>query len=146
MKNIIDAPISVDKLPKKDAMERARKLLKQLGLEEKENAYPFQLSGGQQQRVSIARALALQPKILFFDEPTSALDPELTVEVLKVIKELAKQHMTMIIVTHEMQFAREVSDRIIFMEQGVIQEQGTPEEIFNSSNARVREFIGKMNA
>ena len=128
LKNIIDAPISVDKVPKKEAVERARKLLKQLGLEEKENAYPFQLSGGQQQRVSIARALALQPKILFFDEPTSALDPELTVEVLKVIKELAKQHMTMIIVTHEMQFAREVSDRIIFMEQGVIQEQGTPED------------------
>lgn len=146
LKNIIDAPISVDKLSKKEAIERARKLLKQLGLEEKENAYPFQLSGGQQQRVSIARALALQPKILFFDEPTSALDPELTVEVLKVIKELAKQHMTMIIVTHEMQFAKEVSDRIIFMEQGVIQEQGTPEEIFGSGNTRVREFIGKMSS
>ena len=87
----------------------------------------------------------MKPKILFFDEPTSALDPELTVEVLKVIKELAKQHMTMIIVTHEMQFAREVSDRIIFMEQGVIREQGTPEEIFNSTNSRVREFIGKMS-
>ncbi|MBQ7776432.1 MAG: amino acid ABC transporter ATP-binding protein [Lachnospiraceae bacterium] len=145
MKNIIDAPVSVEKVPKKEAEERAKKLLKQLGLEDKANAYPFQLSGGQQQRVSIARALALQPKILFFDEPTSALDPELTIEVLKVIKELAKEHMTMIIVTHEMQFAKEVSDRIIFMEQGVIQEQGTPEEIFASSNARVREFIGKMN-
>lgn len=146
LKNIIDAPVSVDKLSKKEAIERARKLLKQLGLEEKENAYPYQLSGGQQQRVSIARALALQPKILFFDEPTSALDPELTVEVLKVIKELAKQNMTMIIVTHEMQFAKEVSDRIIFMEQGVIQEQGTPEEIFGSNNTRVREFIGKMSS
>ena len=145
MKNIIDAPVSVEKVPKKEAEERAKKLLKQLGLEDKANAYPFQLSGGQQQRVSIARALALQPKILFFDEPTSALDPELTIEVLKVIKELAKEHMTMIIVTHEMQFAKEVSDRIIFMEQGVIQEQGTPEEIFASSNSRVREFIGKMN-
>ena len=145
MKNIIDAPVNVEKVPKKEAEERAKKLLKQLGLEDKANAYPFQLSGGQQQRVSIARALALQPKILFFDEPTSALDPELTIEVLKVIKELAKEHMTMIIVTHEMQFAKEVSDRIIFMEQGVIQEQGTPEEIFASSNARVREFIGKMN-
>ena len=145
LKNIIDAPVSVGKVPKKEAVEQARTLLKQLGLEEKENAYPFQLSGGQQQRVSIARALALKPKILFFDEPTSALDPELTVEVLKVIKELAKQHMTMIIVTHEMQFAREVSDRIIFMEQGVIREQGTPEEIFNSTNSRVREFIGKMS-
>ena len=146
LKNIIDAPVSVDKISRKEAEERAKKLLGQLGLEDKAEAYPFQLSGGQQQRVSIARALALQPKILFFDEPTSALDPELTVEVLKVIKELAKEKMTMIIVTHEMQFAREVSDRIIFMEQGLIQEQGTPEEIFTSSNARVREFIGKMNA
>ena len=145
MKNITDAPISVDKLPRQEAEARARTLLKQLGLEEKENAYPFQLSGGQQQRVSIARALALQPQILFFDEPTSALDPELTAEVLKVIRELAKQHMTMIIVTHEMQFAKEVSDRIIFMEQGVIQEQGTPEEIFSSSNTRVRDFIGKVS-
>ena len=145
MKNIIDAPVSVEKISKKEAQERALKLLKQLGLEDKADAYPHQLSGGQQQRVSIARALALQPKILFFDEPTSALDPELTIEVLKVIKELAKEHMTMIIVTHEMQFAKEVSDRIIFMEQGVIQEQGTPEEIFASQNARVREFIGKMN-
>lgn len=146
MKNIIDAPIHVDKVPRREAQERAQKLLKQLGLEDKASTYPFQLSGGQQQRVSIARALALQPKILFFDEPTSALDPELTGEVLKVIKELAKEHMTMIIVTHEMQFAREVSDRIIFMEQGLIQEEGTPDEIFTSSNARVREFIGKMNA
>ncbi len=146
MKNIIVAPVSVEKVPRREAEERAYKLLKQLGLEDKADAYPFQLSGGQQQRVSIARALALQPKILFFDEPTSALDPELTIEVLKVIKELAKEHMTMIIVTHEMQFAKEVSDRIIFMEQGVIQEQGTPEEIFASSNTRVREFIGKMNA
>ena len=145
MKNIIDAPVSVEKISKKEAQERAMKLLKQLGLEDKAESYPHQLSGGQQQRVSIARALALQPKILFFDEPTSALDPELTIEVLKVIKELAKDHMTMIIVTHEMQFAKEVSDRIIFMEQGVIQEQGTPEEIFASQNARVREFIGKMN-
>ena len=108
------------------------------------DVYPYQLSGGQQQRVSIARALALQPQILFFDEPTSALDPELTGEVLKVIRDLARQHMTMIIVTHEMQFARELSDRIIFMEQGVIQQQGTPEEIFTAPNARVKEFIGKF--
>lgn len=144
LKNIIDAPISVDKVPKKDAIERAEKLLAQLGLSDKRDAYPYQLSGGQQQRVSIARALALNPEILFFDEPTSALDPELTGEVLKVIKELAKEKMTMIIVTHEMQFAREVSDRIIFMEQGVIQANGTPEEIFASDNTRVREFIGKL--
>lgn len=126
--------------------KKAEFTLGSVGLLDKKDAYPYMLSGGQQQRVSIARALALQPKILFFDEPTSALDPELTVEVLKVIKELAKEHMTMIIVTHEMQFAREVSDRIIFMEQGLIQEQGTPEQIFTSSNARVRDFIGKMNA
>ena len=144
LKNIIDAPVSVDKVPKKEAIERAEKLLAQLGLSDKKDAYPFQLSGGQQQRVSIARALALNPEILFFDEPTSALDPELTSEVLKVIKELAKEKMTMIIVTHEMQFAREVSDRIIFMEQGVIQANGTPAEIFTSDNARVREFIGKL--
>ena len=144
LKNIIDAPINVDKVPKKEAIERAEKLLEQLGLSDKRDVYPYQLSGGQQQRVSIARALALQPKILFFDEPTSALDPELTGEVLKVIKELAKEHMTMIIVTHEMQFAREVSDRIVFMEGGVIVEQGTPDEIFASDNSRVREFIGKI--
>lgn len=144
LKNIIDAPVSVDKVPKKEAIERAEKLLAQLGLSDKRDAYPYQLSGGQQQRVSIARALALNPEILFFDEPTSALDPELTGEVLRVIKELAKEKMTMIIVTHEMQFAKEVSDRIIFMEQGVIQANGTPEEIFASDNARVREFIGKL--
>ncbi|MGN1180209.1 MAG: amino acid ABC transporter ATP-binding protein [Suilimivivens sp.] len=146
MKNIIDAPVTVDKVPKKEAKERAEKILSQLGLLDKADAYPYQLSGGQQQRVSIARALALQPKILFFDEPTSALDPELTGEVLKVIKELAKEHMTMIIVTHEMQFAKELSDRIIFMEKGIIQAEGTPEEIFCSSNERVRDFIGKFQS
>ena len=146
LKNITDAPVCVDKVPKEEAVERAKKLLEQLGLADKADAYPCQLSGGQQQRVSIARALALQPQILFFDEPTSALDPELTVEVLKVIKELAKQHMTMIIVTHEMQFAKEVSDKIIFMEGGHIKMQGTPEEIFASENERVKEFIGKLNA
>lgn len=144
MKNITDAPVAVDHMPKKEARERAEKLLLQLGLSDKADAYPYQLSGGQQQRVSIARALIRQPRILFFDEPTSALDPELTGEVLKVIRELAKEHMTMIIVTHEMQFAKELSDRIIFMEQGIIQAEGTPEEIFHSSNTRVREFIGKF--
>lgn len=146
MKNIIDAPMSVDKISKAEACERADKLLKQLGLSDKRDAYPYQLSGGQQQRVSIARALALQPKILFFDEPTSALDPILTSEVLKVIKELAEQKMTMIIVTHEMEFAKELSDRIIFMEEGIIQEQGTPEEIFASENPRIRDFIGKFKS
>lgn len=144
LKNIMDAPVSVDKVPRQEARERAVGLLRQLGLEDKMDVYPYQLSGGQQQRVSIARALALQPKILFFDEPTSALDPELTGEVLRVIRGLAAQHMTMIIVTHEMQFARELSDRIIFMEQGIIQQQGTPEEIFTAPNARVKEFIGKF--
>lgn len=146
MKNIVDAPMSVDKISKAEAYDRADKLLKQLGLSDKRDAYPYQLSGGQQQRVSIARALALQPKILFFDEPTSALDPILTSEVLKVIKELAEQKMTMIIVTHEMEFAKELSDRIIFMEEGIIQEQGTPEEIFASENPRIRDFIGKFKS
>ena len=146
LKNIMDAPVSVDRVPKAEAADRAQRLLAQLGLEDKKDAYPYQLSGGQQQRVSIARALALQPKSLFFDEPTSALDPELTGEVLKVIKELAKEHMTMIIVTHEMQFARELSDRIIFMEGGVIRQQGTPEALFGNPDERVREFIGKFQA
>lgn len=116
-----------------------------MGIANKKDAYPCELSGGQQQRVSIARALAMNPDILFFDEPTSALDPELTKEVLKVIKELASEHMTMVIVTHEMSFAKEVSNRIIFMENGVIVEDGTPEQVFNSQNARTREFIGKYN-
>ncbi|MBO5241850.1 MAG: amino acid ABC transporter ATP-binding protein [Lachnospiraceae bacterium] len=144
LKNIMDAPMTVNKVSKEEAKTRALKLLEQLGLSEKGKAYPCQLSGGQQQRVSIARALALEPKILFFDEPTSALDPELTGEVLKVIKELASQKMTMIIVTHEMQFARELSDRIIFMENGVVVQEGTPDEIFHSENERIREFIGKI--
>ena len=146
LKNITDAPIRVQKRKKEEVYAQARTLLKQMGLADRENAYPFQLSGGQQQRVSIARALCMNPKILFFDEPTSALDPELTGEVLKVIKELAREHMTMIIVTHEMQFARELSDRIIFMEQGIIQAEGTPEEIFHCENDRVREFIGKFQS
>lgn len=146
LKNIMDAPICVDKISKAEARERAEKLLMQLGLSDKRDAYPYQLSGGQQQRVSIARAMALQPKILFFDEPTSALDPELTGEVLKVIRELAREHMTMIIVTHEMQFAKELSDRIIFMEEGVICQEGTPDEIFNAPKERVKEFIGRFQA
>ena len=130
MKNITDALIHVDKIPKKEAVERAEKLLAQLGLSDKADAYPCQLSGGQQQRVSIARALAKQPQILFFDEPTSALDPELTAEVLKVIRQLAKEHMTMVIVTHEMKFAKEVSDRIIFMENGIVAEEAPAKEFF----------------
>ncbi|MDO5574266.1 MAG: amino acid ABC transporter ATP-binding protein [bacterium] len=144
LKNVMDAPVSVLGVDKEEARKRALDLLDQLGLSDKADAYPYQLSGGQQQRVSIARALALQPKILFFDEPTSALDPELTGEVLKVIKSLAQQKMTMIIVTHEMQFARELSDRIIFMEDGRIQAEGTPDEIFAIENQRVSDFIGKF--
>ena len=137
MKNITDAPIKVQKRKKEEVYKEARELLKKMGLSDKENAYPCQLSGGQQQRVSIARALALNPDILFFDEPTSALDPELTAEILKVIRELAMEHMTMVIVTHEMNFARNVSDHVIFMDGGVIAVEGTPEEVFDSSNERI---------
>ena len=146
LNNITLAPVSLGLMSKKEAEEKAFALLKKVGLLEKANAYPSQLSGGQKQRVAIVRALAMNPEVMLFDEPTSALDPELTGEVLKVIKELAKEHMTMIIVTHEMQFARELSDRIIFMEQGVIQAEGTPDEIFHSDNERVREFIGKFQS
>ena len=144
LRNVMDAPIAVQKREKEEVRKEAMELLEKMGLADKADAYPCQLSGGQCQRVAIARALALNPKILFFDEPTSALDPELTAEVLKVIRQLASEHMTMIIVTHEMQFAREVSDRIIFMEQGVIVEEGSPEALFTTENARVREFIGKL--
>lgn len=120
-------------------------LLESVGLKEKMNYYPHQLSGGQQQRVAIARALMLQPDILCFDEPTSALDPELTGEVLRVIRSLADLHITMVIVTHEMNFARDISDRVIFMDQGVIAVEGTPTEVFSSSNARMKEFLGKFH-
>lgn len=144
LKNIAEPPMLVDGVGKEEAEARAMALLVKLGIEDKRDAYPHQLSGGQQQRVSIARALALQPKILFFDEPTSALDPELTGEVLKVIRDLANENMTMIIVTHEMLFAKDLSDRILFMEGGRIQAEGTPEEIFASKNPRVREFIGQF--
>ena len=143
MKNITDAPIRVQKRNREEVYEEARELLKKMGLEDKENAYPFQLSGGQCQRVAIARALALKPKILFFDEPTSALDPELTGEVLKVIRSLADLDIAMVIVTHEMAFARDISHRVIFMADGVIVEQGTPGEVFASDNERTRSFLGR---
>ena len=146
LKNIMDAPVSMAHVDRNEAKERALTLLDQFGLSDKADAYPCELSGGQQQRVSIARALALKPEILFFDEPTSALDPELTGEVLKVIKQLAAEHMTMIIVTHEMQFAREVSDRIVFIENGIVVADDSPEAIFTSDNTRVREFIGKFTS
>lgn len=145
MKNITDAPIHVQKRKKDEVYREARDFLAKMGLSDKEDAYPYQLSGGQCQRVAIARALALNPKILFFDEPTSALDPELTGEVLRVIRSLADIHITMVIVTHEMNFARDISDRVIFMDKGVIAVEGTPQEVFSSSNARIKEFLGKFH-
>lgn len=145
MQNITDAPIRIQKRDRDEVYAQARDLLSKMGLSDKENAYPSQLSGGQKQRVSIARALALKPKMLFFDEPTSALDPELTLEILKVIKELAAEKMTMVIVTHEMSFARDVSSRIVFMDQGVIVEETTPEEMFHSTNERTKAFLGKYH-
>lgn len=145
IKNVTDAPIHVLKKDKDKALQEGRDILGKMGLADKETAYPCQLSGGQQQRVSISRALALNPKVLFFDEPTSALDPELTGEVLKVIKQLAKEHMTMVIVTHEMSFAKEVADHIIFMDGGVIVEQGSPDEVFNhTKNERTKAFIKRI--
>lgn len=146
IRNITDAPIRVQQRPKEEVYQEARILLKKMGLENKADAYPYQLSGGQQQRVSIARALAVKPQMLFFDEPTSALDPELTGEILKVIKNLAAEHMTMVIVTHEMNFARKVADKMIFMEQGRIAFEGSPQDIFSSSNTRIQEFLGKCSS
>lgn len=144
LKNVMDAPIKVQKRNPDEVKKTALELLEKMGLSDKADAYPCQLSGGQQQRVSIARALAMNPKILFFDEPTSALDPELTVEILKVIKQLANEKMTMVIVTHEMNFAREVSTKLVFMDKGVIVEQDTPEKIFTSENERTKRFLGKF--
>lgn len=144
LRNVTEAPMTVLKKSKEEATKEAMELLERLGLKEKADSYPYELSGGQSQRVSIARALALQPKILFFDEPTSALDPELTGEVLKVIKSLTSLGITMVIVTHEMGFAKEISDRLVFMDQGVIVENGTPEEVFASENERIKSFLGKF--
>lgn len=146
LENVTEALKIVQKLSPQEAATVGEAYLERVGMEDKRNHYPSALSGGQKQRVAIARALALKPDIILFDEPTSALDPELTGEVLKVIRQLAKEHMTMIIVTHEMQFARELSDRIIFMEEGVIKAEGTPDEIFAFEHERVREFIGKFQA
>ena len=146
LKNITSAPMLIQKRSKDEVYESARELLKKMGLSDREDAYPYQLSGGQQQRVSIARALAMNPKILFFDEPTSALDPELTGEILKVIRDLAAEDMTMVIVTHEMGFARDVSDHIIFMDGGVIVEQGNPYNIINHpQNERTIQFLSRFN-
>ncbi|HHV71579.1 MAG TPA: amino acid ABC transporter ATP-binding protein [Clostridia bacterium] len=143
--NVIEGPITVKKMPKEQAIEKGRYFLKKVGLADKEDSYPSQLSGGQQQRVAIARALAMEPKLMLFDEPTSALDPELVGEVLSVMLDLAKEGMTMVVVTHEMGFAREVADRVIFMNEGRIIEEGTPEQIFlNPQNERTKAFLSKI--
>ena len=142
LRNVMEAPVCVAGVPKKQAEEKAMELLKKLGLETKADAYPCELSGGQSQRVSIARALALEPKILFFDEPTSALDPEMVHEVLDVMKEVAEEGMTMVVVTHEMGFAREVADKVIFMDGGYIVEQAPPSEIFGApKDPRLQQFL-----
>ncbi|MDU5915596.1 MAG: amino acid ABC transporter ATP-binding protein [Negativicoccus succinicivorans] len=145
LENIILAPMQVRKVSRAEAVENARKLLQKVGLADKEDAYPEQLSGGQQQRVAIARALAMKPKALLFDEPTSALDPEMVREVLDVMKKLAFEGMTMVVVTHEMGFAREVGDRVIFMDDGMLIEEGTPEQIFTAPREkRTQSFLSKI--
>jgi polar amino acid transport system ATP-binding protein len=145
LENIIMAPMSVKKQPRAEAIAQAEQLLLKVGLLDKLDAYPNSLSGGQQQRVAIARALAMEPKIMLFDEPTSALDPELVGEVLAVMKSLAHEGMTMVVVTHEMGFAREVADRVLFIDQGIIQEEGAPQQIFSQpANPRTQAFLSKV--
>ena len=145
LKNVMEAPMLVQKRARGEVEAEARELLAQMGLSDKADAYPYQLSGGQQQRVSIARALAMNPKILFFDEPTSALDPELTGEILRVIRSLAEKKMTMVIVTHEMAFARDVSDFVVFMNDGYIVEQGRPEDVIDHpTQERTIQFLRRM--
>ena len=145
LKNVMDAPVKNQKRPKQEVEKEARALLAKMGLEGKEDAYPCELSGGQKQRVAIARALALRPKMLYFDEPTSALDPEITAEIFRVLKGLAAEKMTMVIVTHEIDFARAVSDRVIFMDGGKVVEEGRPEEVIdNPKNERTKAFLQKL--
>ena len=145
LQNVMDAPVKNQKRPKQEVEKEARALLAKMGLEGKEDAYPCELSGGQKQRVAIARALALRPKMLYFDEPTSALDPEITAEILRVLKGLAAEKMTMVIVTHEIDFARAVSDRVIFMDGGKVVEEGRPEEVIdNPKNERTKAFLQKL--
>ncbi|MBR2949881.1 MAG: amino acid ABC transporter ATP-binding protein [Lachnospiraceae bacterium] len=145
MENITLAPVKLKKMTKQEAVKKGEELLERVGLSDKANAYPAQLSGGQKQRVAIARALAMQPEIMLFDEPTSALDPEMVGEVLDVMKDLAESGMTMVVVTHEMGFAREVGTRVLFMDQGIVMEQGTPEQIFtNPCNERTQNFLSKV--
>jgi polar amino acid transport system ATP-binding protein len=145
LENMILSPVKVLKTPRAEATERALSLLKRVGLEDRAGAYPIQLSGGQKQRVAIVRALMMEPEVMLFDEPTSALDPEMVGEVLEVMQELANEGMTMVVVTHEMGFAREVGNRVIFMDEGKIVEQGTPDEIFNHpQNPRLQDFLSKV--
>ena len=145
LKNITLAPIRTKLMTKEEAEAKAKQLLQRVGLEEKANAYPNQLSGGQKQRIAIVRALAMNPKVMLFDEPTSALDPEMVGEVLNVMKELAEEGMTMVVVTHEMGFAREVGNRVLFMDEGKVVEQGTPEEVFgNPKHPRLQDFLSKV--
>jgi cystine transport system ATP-binding protein len=146
LENIMEGQVTVLKRSKREAQEKALRLLEKVGLRDRADMYPYQLSGGQQQRVGIARAMAMDPAVLLFDEPTSALDPELVGEVLKVMKELATEGMTMVVVTHEMNFARDVADQVVFIDQGVIAEQGTPEQIFeHTENERTLQFLNKLN-
>lgn len=146
LKNVADAPICIQKREKEEVYQEVRELLKKVGLEEKETAYPCELSGGQQQRVAIARALALHPKMLYFDEPTSALDPEITAGILRVMKSLAEEKMTMVVVTHEIDFAKAVSDRVIFMDDGMVVEEGTPQDVIdNPKNERTKAFLKKLS-
>ena len=145
LKNMTLAPIKLKKVTKSEAEERALKLLERVGLADRANAYPYQLSGGQKQRVAIVRALCMQPDVMLFDEPTSALDPEMVGEVLNVMKALADDGMTMAVVTHEMGFAREVADRVLFIDEGIIMEEGTPEEVFgNPKSPRLKDFLSKV--
>ena len=145
LKNITLAPVKLKRMSKKQAEEKAMELLRRVGLEDKANAYPAQLSGGQKQRVAIVRALAMNPKVMLFDEPTSALDPEMVGEVLDVMKELAREGMTMVVVTHEMGFAREVGTRVVFIDEGIIMEENEPEEFFaNPKSPRLKEFLSKV--
>ena len=145
LRNMTLAPIKLLKMSRKDAEEKAMELLKRVGLEDRANAYPSQLSGGQKQRIAIVRALCMEPEVMLFDEPTSALDPEMVGEVLEVMKDLANSGMTMVVVTHEMAFAKEVGDRVLFMDEGVIMEEGTPDEIFsNPQNPRTQAFLSKV--
>ncbi|MBE6800803.1 MAG: amino acid ABC transporter ATP-binding protein, partial [Ruminococcaceae bacterium] len=145
LKNMTSAPVTILKKSKEEAEKKALELLDRVGLKDRADAYPSQLSGGQKQRVAIVRALCMEPDVMLFDEPTSALDPEMVGEVLDVMKELAAEGMTMVVVTHEMGFAREVATRVIFMDEGIIQEDGTPEEIFDNPKCeRLKSFLGKI--